>query len=316
MADPPLPPMPVLPITSASTLRKCKAFPVDPDHGRDIFIASYPKSGTTWTQCILHQLLTRGRDESLAHISDVAPFFEINRTWAQEAAGDAPVLAAHYQAKQAALGRRVFNTHLRWDMMPGTTDAAASTCSPRYLYLVRDPRDVVVSYYHHLHSMSLDDGGFEGSFEAFFTQWLAGSIAFGGWMDHLVSWAGGAAAQDPRVLILHYEAMKADLPGCLTRIAAHCGIPMEDGDLPRVAARCSFAYMSEHRARYEPRSVVWRDLAFRFMRKGEVGDHQMHFTDVQHQQFAAALHSRFGKPLPPYIAAALVGGEASLKTGS
>ena len=53
----PLPPMPALPITSARTILNMKTLPVA---AGDIFICSYPKSGTTWTQNIVYQLVTRG----------------------------------------------------------------------------------------------------------------------------------------------------------------------------------------------------------------------------------------------------------------
>jgi len=46
--------MPLLPITSQSTITKCKELPL---RASDIFICSYPKSGTTWTQQIVLSLL-------------------------------------------------------------------------------------------------------------------------------------------------------------------------------------------------------------------------------------------------------------------
>ena len=52
--------MPVLPITSEETLAACRAMRVKPG---DIFIASYPKSGTTWTQNILTTLLLGGAQQ-------------------------------------------------------------------------------------------------------------------------------------------------------------------------------------------------------------------------------------------------------------
>ena len=46
--------MPLLPITSVETLKKCANLPLRSD---DVFICSYPKSGTTWTQHIVISLL-------------------------------------------------------------------------------------------------------------------------------------------------------------------------------------------------------------------------------------------------------------------
>lgn len=41
----------------------------------DIYIVTYPRSGTTWLQMILYQMMTRG-EMSFAHISQVIPFFD------------------------------------------------------------------------------------------------------------------------------------------------------------------------------------------------------------------------------------------------
>ena len=75
---------PLLPITSARTLRWIEAMePVD----RSVFITSYPKSGTTWLQYIVWQIVAAHRESTggppldLAHISDFAPFLEADRTW-------------------------------------------------------------------------------------------------------------------------------------------------------------------------------------------------------------------------------------------
>ena len=46
--------MPLLPITSSTTILKCKELPL---RASDVFICSYPKSGTTWTQQIVLSLI-------------------------------------------------------------------------------------------------------------------------------------------------------------------------------------------------------------------------------------------------------------------
>ena len=73
--DDDLPPLPLLPITSTTTITNCKYY----QPTNDIFIASYPKSGTTWTQNIVFQLLAARNATPLTHISDFAPFFEVDR---------------------------------------------------------------------------------------------------------------------------------------------------------------------------------------------------------------------------------------------
>jgi hypothetical protein len=49
----------------------------------------------------------------------------------------------------------------------------------KLVYLTRDGRDVVTSFYHHLSHQTTEDGGFDGDFDAFFDQWMQGEIAFG-----------------------------------------------------------------------------------------------------------------------------------------
>ena len=99
MSEPAL--IPLLPISSARTLELCQS-PPEFSHGHTIFICSYPKSGTTWTQNIVvtktlrilctmfshfmvfskhgtkYQLLSSG-NQNFSHISQFSPFYEIDK---------------------------------------------------------------------------------------------------------------------------------------------------------------------------------------------------------------------------------------------
>lgn len=45
---------------------------------------------------------------------------------------------------------RVFKTHLTFEMVPKGCDEETK---PRYIYVMRNPKDTFVSIYHHLHNM-------------------------------------------------------------------------------------------------------------------------------------------------------------------
>jgi hypothetical protein len=63
----------------------------------------------------------------------------------------------------------------------------------------------------------------------------------------------------------------------------------------------SFEYMSKNHELYQPRSVVWKDPSFRFIRKGQVGDHRAMFEDRHHERFANMLQDRLGGAEPPQL---------------
>jgi len=89
-----------------------------------LFIASYPKSGTTWTQAIIYNLITYGADLEF-HISKYSPFFEIDETWNEK--------KSDIDATHEKINWRVYNTHLRYNMMPKGSNM-------KYIYVVRNVR--------------------------------------------------------------------------------------------------------------------------------------------------------------------------------
>lgn len=298
------PPMPLLPITSPGTVRKCSSLPL---REGDVFVCSYPKSGTTWTQHVVLSLLLadrRGRAaaeggegggdggvvvDGYDHVSDLAPFFEIDAHW--EADGDR--LAASVRKNHDGLGRRVFNTHLRWEMLPkrkeggpsvkGAQSSSRPDCG-RFIYVVRDLPDVCASFYHHLSNQK--EGTYTDGFERFALDWMDGEVAFGSPLHHLLSFAGGfgdnrysadgscSQEEDRRpLLLLSYERMKSNLREEVLRV-------IEFLDLKNVSARMldeeilptlGFDHMREDLDRFQPRSVTWLN-GYKFLRKGVTGD--------------------------------------------
>lgn len=304
-----LPSLPTLPITSKETLRKCRELPVS---DKDVFICSFPKSGTTWMQNIVYQLLAcersldnepnKSEELPFDHISQYAPFYEIDPHWQQDDDdNNNNELIETIQAAHAALGYRIFNTHLRWDMLPTQQDG----CTAKYIYVVRDGRDVLTSFYHHMTNQHVEDGGFAGDFEAFFQQFLEGTIAYGKWSHHLASWMPhctvGKHGEDDaasNILLVRYEDLKANLEKEVVRIADFLNLKgvQEDktgASMARVLERVSFDWMRKNQELFHPISVRWKP-GYNFIRKGSIGDHESIFDEQRRKKFVESVEKDFG----------------------
>src|SRR5215208_7027095 len=93
----------------------------------DVFISTYPKSGTTLLQMIVHQLRGDGGMD-IPHINAVVPWLETE------------VTTENYGFLAALPSPRVFKTHLHYELLP-----PGAKC----IYSVRDVREVFVSGLHH-----------------------------------------------------------------------------------------------------------------------------------------------------------------------
>lgn len=260
----------VLPITSHQTLDCIRGMPV---HDQRVFIASYPKSGTTWMQNIVLNIVRAAKGatrEDQAHISLYAPFLEADGSWDLVERVVNREVAEH----QAQLGWELFNTHLLHSMLPGA--------GGKIIYVLRRPEDVCVSFWMHFSHMAPDDGGWTGDLATFVDAFLEGSLPYGKWTDHVRSWLA-ASRTDKRVLLVKYEDLKGDLPGCVERIAQHLGISLPSGALEVVLSRTSFQFMQEHLHLFEPISVKWLDKGdgFRFIRQGTVGSASDTLSEAQ-----------------------------------
>jgi methylamine dehydrogenase accessory protein MauD len=234
----------------------------------DIFIVTYPRSGTTWMQMILHQL-TSGGDMDFAHIEQVCPWWEHS---------------LHRQRLNDLASPRVFKSHLSRGKMPPLPG--------RYLYVARDGKDVAVSYYHFYTSHM----GFRGTFADFFERFLAGQVQSGSWFRHVRGWWEHRA--DANVLFLRYEDLLADLPDCLRKIIGFCGLQVAPGLLPGILERCSFAFMKQHEHRFDPllaRPFEQGSRPHAFLRRGQAGAWREQLSPRQAKRFDRAFHRRLGQ---------------------
>jgi Sulfotransferase domain len=209
----------------------------------DVYIVTYPKSGTTWMQRALQQLLSDGRTE-FRHITDVSPWIE--------------KMAVYRPDFVHTLRRpRCFKSHLRFEELPRPG---------RYIYVMRNVKDVLISYYEH--AVYIDH--FRGSFDQFFGDFMRGRVDFGTWFSHIESW--WPHRNDPNVLFLTYEELHDDLASALRRVCDLCEIRFPEERLAEIRRNCDVTSMKALEHKFDPRLQSF--VAGSFIREGKTGGWQ------------------------------------------
>ena len=208
----------------------------------DVFIVSYPKSGTTLLQMLLYQITTDG-EMTFSHIEEISPWFEVQ-------------LAVGEPKKVAGLRPpRIFKSHYWYWLLPR---------GGKKIYIVRNLSDVALSAFHHDRLM----GGGDEELSEHIDRYIAGQVPYGSWYKHVKSW--WPHRNDPDVLFLRYEDVTRDLEGAARQIAAFCGLPLAEDQIPRIVERCSVAFMKKHGDKFDPR-LYQASHAGEFIRQGKTG---------------------------------------------
>jgi len=233
----------------------------------DIVIATYGKSGTTWTQQIVGQLLSGGDPDF--DVASRSPWVDLR----------VPPKAVKLAALEAQRERRFVKTHL-------PVDALLFSPRAKYIYIGRDGRDVLWSLYNH-HVMANDawysaindaPGRVGPPIErttldvvAYFRQWLEkDGYPFWPFWENVRSW--WAARALPNVRLVHFNDLKRDLPGEMRGIADFLGLGIDDAKWPAIVEHCTFDYMKHHAAKAVPLGgAFWDGGAETFINKGTNG---------------------------------------------
>jgi hypothetical protein len=255
---------------------------------QDVFVMAYPKSGQNWMLQIVYQLIHHGNGE-FDHIHSVVPWPDVvlaTRTWRKYAI---PLeLATAWRT--APEPRRVIKTHLNWELIPYAKEA-------RYIGVIRDPKDVFVSFYFFARNNLF--GRAMPSVSAVYRSFLQGESLIGSWA---VSAAGyWAQRYRPNVLVVSFASMKRDLEATVRRVAEFLEIRVSDEVIREVCRKASFDYMKSIDERFAPyQGAPWRSRTF-MMRSGEQGGSSTLLTPERQREvdavFTAELQ-RLGSDLP------------------
>ena len=203
-------------------------------HGaRDVFVVGFPKSGNTWFQYLGAGLMA---DVDVTRIDDAT---------VQSLVPDVQDVRLYRRAYEPML----FKSH----ELPQRHYRSV-------IYLVRDGRDAMVSYFHHFNAL-------HGRID-FETLVRTAPELPARWHEHVDAWLANPYGAE--LLLVRYEDLKRDCPGELARVCAFLGLPAEPAHLARVSEAASFGRMKERE-----QTNGWNDPRWPkdkpFVRRGAVG---------------------------------------------
>lgn len=244
----------------------------------DIYISGYSRSGTTWTHLILYQLTTDGNMD-FDHIFHVSPWLFYNAMRGTEPPNPPEP--------------RILKTHDNYKFFPKSSKG-------RFIYVVRDGRDALVSFYHHRVNVK----GFAGSFDDHFNEFVYGMEYNGhyyNWFEHVKDWVENKS-QLP-IFYVRYESLKQDFDNTIKKIVEFCDIPVTDEVLRRTRERTTFAFMKEQQLKLGPSPTQFRETTdapykvknqAQFIRKGNVGEGKLVLTSGQNEVYLKKFHEVLG----------------------
>lgn len=163
----------------------------------DTFVVSYPRSGNTWTRFLVANLLHPEKPVTFANIERIVPDSE----------------AQSNRFLRSVPRPRVIKSHEYFH--------------PKFskvIYIVRDPRDVVLSYYDFQRKYrQIEDGYPLSQYAEDFVTGQRGLGDWGTWSEHVNSWISTRLGQ-PAFLFLRYEDLMSDTTRELEKLVCFLGI--------------------------------------------------------------------------------------------
>lgn len=276
----------------------------------DIVIATYAKSGTTWAQQIVTQLIFEGQ-EGLDVVS-MSPWLDMRVGIDQNIA-----------VLEAQKHRRVIKTHLPVDALEFSPQA-------KYLYVARDGRDLVWSMHnHHSHYNELmyqlvnETPGRIGpplnpacaSAVEYFQNWLEqNGYPWLPFWENVRSW--WEVRELPNVLLIHFSDLKSDLPGQISRIAKFLSIPINPRNWDAIVEHCGFPYMKAHASQFtQGGGNLWHGGSETFVYKGTNGRWRGELSTAQSLQYEQLSESKLGRICANWLANGSLAGVESRNNG-
>jgi hypothetical protein len=247
-------------------------FAVLPD---DTMVVSYPRSGNTWTRFLVANLLHPSREVTFANIEALIP--------------DTSSISS--RTLKRIPRPRVIKSHEYFDHR-----------YPKLIYIVRDPRDVALSYYDFQRKYRHIPDGYP--LENYVDDFVKGkliSASWGTWGENVGSWLSTRGRTD-KFLLLRFEDMLQDTGRELTRVAQFLEVSATAEMLQGAITNSSSGHMQQLEKEQQDQWVATRkhrkDIPF--VRVAKAGGWKTNLPECSVQQIETAwgdLMTSLGYPL-------------------
>ena len=226
----------------AKLLRSLNLKSINEIQDQDIFIAAYPKSGNTWMQNLVACIL----------LDSTSPL--LNQNLVNEIIPD--VHAKKYY-------KRIFNT------MIFKTHALPQAQYKKVIHLVRDGRDVMVSYHKMGVNRNLD---YPYSLKEMVIE--GKGISPSKWHEHTREWINNPHKAD--ILTVRYEDLHTQPVAVLQQICKFINVQMSDQRLKEIVDHNSIEKLRDRGSEFGmDNDHKWKNKPVTaFFRKGQVGSYQ------------------------------------------
>lgn len=269
---------------------------VTPRHD-DVIIASYGKSGTTWVQQIVGQLLSSA-DPNL----DIAA----SSPWVERRASNEDQRIQDFENTKK---RRFLKTHLPADALPENN-------MTKCIYIARDGRDVAMSFHNH-HAKAnqvfydltnaFADANTPGitppseDSREYVTEWLdQDGHPFWPYWENVRSWWD--VKDEDNVLLLHFNDLKEDPEKVIQQIADFIDVDLTEELLQKTLQHSRFEFMKNSADLLAPANgKLWDGGGKSFFHSGMNKRWEKHLTAEDNQRYSEKAVQELGEQCASWL---------------
>ncbi|KAJ2952897.1 hypothetical protein O0L34_g7260 [Tuta absoluta] len=259
----------------------------------DIFVATFPRSGTTWTQelvwMVANDLDYAGSDAtplvqrfpfleflSFFHPVVIERYKQLNKDKLQVIE---ELIKDEVEHVAGMPSPRFVKTHLPMSLLPPKLLDTA-----KVVYVARDPRDAAVSFYHQNKLLTFIE--YHGDFKTYWDFFVNNMILWSPFFDHLKeAWEN---RHHPNMLFLFYEDMCKDLPAAVRKVAGFLNKELNEEQIARLCDHLSFDNFKKNKSVNFDAGAQINGIVVAgeqsFIRKGKAGGWRDYFDEEMKRQ--------------------------------